>query len=260
MKALMLAAGMARRLYGDENYELPKALLRFQGQSLLQRHIELLQAYGFEQLTLIVGHRDDELLKEAETVARRGFIDSVYNPRYREGPILSLALGGDVLRSGADVLFMDADVLYHPLLLEKLVTSPHRNCMIFDRQFQSTDDFVKVCVEGDRVVEFGKGIARDDDGVGEWPGFLKINAATAAKVADAADQLIASRAIDGAYERAFCKVMESDPACAFGYEDVTGIPWIEIDYPEDLAKAEGRTFPRIAEYLAEISVVEVAAD
>ncbi len=260
MKALMLAAGMARRLYGDNNDELPKALLRFQGQSLLQRHIELLQAYGFEQLTLIVGHRHDELLKEAETVARPGFIDSVYNPRYREGPVLSLSLGGDVLRSGSDVLFMDADVLYHPLLLEKLVSSPHHNCMIFDRQFQSTDDFVKVCVEGDRVVEFGKGIQRDDDAVGEWPGFLKINPATAAKVADAADELIAEGAIEGAYERAFCRVMERDPACGFGHEDITGIPWIEIDYPEDLAKAEGRTFPHIAEYLAEISVVEVAAD
>ena len=239
MKALMLAAGLARRLYGDNNDELPKALLRFKGQSLLQRHIEFLQAYGIEQLTLIVGHRGDELLKEAEIVAKPGFINSVYNPRYREGPILSLALGGDILRGGSVVLFMDADVLYHPLLLEKLVNSPHPNCMIFDRQFQSTDDFVKVCVEGDRVVDFGKGIARDDDGVGEWPGLLKISAATAAKVAEAADQLIGDGVIAGAYERAFCKVMASDPACVFGYEDITGIPWIEIDYPEDLAESRG---------------------
>ena len=29
MKSLMLAAGLARRLYGDENTELPKALLTF---------------------------------------------------------------------------------------------------------------------------------------------------------------------------------------------------------------------------------------
>ena len=67
MKALMLAAGVARRLYGEENDELPKALLRFDDQSLLQRHIELLQAYGVKELVMIVGHRQDDLIAEAGT-------------------------------------------------------------------------------------------------------------------------------------------------------------------------------------------------
>ena len=44
MKALMLAAGLGRRLYGDENQELPKALLQFGGQTLIERHISILQA------------------------------------------------------------------------------------------------------------------------------------------------------------------------------------------------------------------------
>ena len=100
MKALMLAAGLGRRLYGDENQELPKALLQFGGQTLIERHIIILQACGVDELNLIVGHRKDDLLSEVKRVAPDGFVRSFYNPRYREGPKHSLARGEEVLRSG----------------------------------------------------------------------------------------------------------------------------------------------------------------
>ena len=256
MKALMLAAGISRRLYGDENDELPKALLRFDDQSLLQRHIELLQAYGVKELVMIVGHRQEDLIAEAGTVAHEGFVRPIFNPRYKEGPLLSMAKGIEVLRGGTDVLFMDADVLYHPLVLEKLITSPHRNCFIMDRQFQSTKDQVTVCLNSGEVVDFGKGLGDDFELFGEWPGFLKISPEIAAKVADRTQGFIDCDDIKGSYEQVFRQVLKGEPRGTFSIEDVTGIPWIEIDYPEDLEKANRKTFQRISEYLVEITVVE----
>ena len=256
MKALMLAAGLGRRLFGDENHEPPKALLRFEGQSLLERHIELLQAHNVEELVLIVGHEKDLLLDEAHRVSHPGFVRSFENPRYREGPILSLATGEEVLRSGSDVLFMDADVLYHPLLLEKLLVSPKRSCFLIDREFQSDDDPVKICLKDGRLVDFGKIVEAEYDTVGEWPGFMKMEPRIASLVMDAALEIIASGEIEGAYERAMRAVLMSEPDGTFGYEDVTGIPWVEIDYPSDLKKATSKVFPRISDYLAEIVVTE----
>jgi choline kinase len=32
---------------------------------------------------------------------------------------------------------------------------------------------------------------------------------------------------------------------AFGFEDVTGLPWIEIDFPEDAARATDEILPAI---------------
>ena len=55
MKALMLAAGVGRRLYGNENDDLPKALLSFGGKSLFQRHIEILKDCAIEQLFWLLG-------------------------------------------------------------------------------------------------------------------------------------------------------------------------------------------------------------
>jgi len=248
MKALMLAAGLARRLYGDENEELPKALLTFEGESLLHRHIEALRACGINELLLVVGHRQEDLLAETQRVAPEGFVSPVFNPRYREGPILSLACGERVLRSGQSVIFMDADVLYHPDLLRRLVRSDHQSCFIMDRQFQSTDDFVKVCLKNGRVVDFGKQLSQDHDTVGEWPGFMKMSPEVAAKIADTAAEIIARGEIEGAYERAMSAVLLDTPTGTFGFEDITGVPWVEIDYAADLKKAETQVIPRIAEF------------
>ena len=32
---------------------------------------------------------------------------------------------------------------------------------------------------------------------------------------------------------------------AFGFEDVSGLPWIEIDFPEDVARAGAEILPAI---------------
>lgn len=248
MKALMLAAGLGRRLYGDENLELPKSLLTFAGNTLLRRHIEALMASGVTSLTLIVGHRHENVRAEAQLVAPAGFVNSVFNPRYREGPKLSLAAGAETLRSGDEVLFMDADVLYHPQLLARLVNSEHSSCFVMDRNFQSTDDFVKVCLLNGQVIDFGKVVGDTHDTVGEWPGFCKLSPQVASAVADSVTGFVARGEIDGAYEEAIHEVLAEAPPDTFGVEDITGIPWVEIDNLTDLKKATESIFPRIAEY------------
>ena len=245
MKALMLAAGLGRRLYGDENQELPKALLQFGGQTLIERHIIILQACGVDELNLVVGHRKDDLLSEVKRVAPDGFVRSFYNPRYREGPKHSLARGEEVLRSGDDVLFMDADVLYHPKLLQQLVNSDHKTCFVIDQEFKSTDDFVKVCINDGEIVDFGKSLGSDYDVVGEWPGFFKMSAEIAPQIADSVLGFIARGEDGGAYEEAFCEVLKSSTPGTFRYEDITGTPWVELDYDADLETAAKKILPQL---------------
>jgi choline kinase len=259
MKALMLAAGLGRRLYGDENQELPKALLEFDGQTLLQRHIDTLVACGLSDLTLIVGHRSDDIIEEARRVAPEGFVNFVFNPRYREGPKISLAAGESVLRSGESVIFMDADVLYHPILIERLVDSKHSTSFVMDRVFQSTDDFVKVCLLDDRFVDFGKQVGDTHDTVGEWPGFCKFSPDVAHRVASSVEGFIARGEDGGAYEDAFREVLVDSTPGTFQFEDITGVPWVEIDFDSDLEKATSKVFPRIADYKPSVDLEEKTA-
>ena len=249
MKAVMLAAGVGRRLYGDDNDNLPKALLEFDGRTLLERHVRILLDNRVDELVLIVGHRKDALMAEVERVAPKGFVRPVFNPRYSEGPILSLWTAYDAMREGDDVLFMDADVLYHPEMLNRLLRSPHRTCFIMDRDFEPGAEPVKLCVRDGVLVDFGKQVTDDYEIVGEWPGFLRMSSDIAGKVAMAADAHVRAGKIDVTYEEAMRAVLVSEPPGTFAYEDITGIPWIEIDFPSDLLRAEKIVYPLVSEYV-----------
>ncbi|MCH7551322.1 MAG: phosphocholine cytidylyltransferase family protein [Proteobacteria bacterium] len=251
MKAVMLAAGVGRRLYGDENDDLPKALLRFEGKTLLERHVGILKALGVDELVLVVGHRKEDLLAEAEKVAPDGFVRSVFNPRFKEGPILSLWTADEELRSGEDVLFMDSDVLYPPELMSRLIRSVHDSCFLIDRDFEPGEEPVKLCIRDGEPVDFGKQVIDDYDDVGEWPGFLKMSGHVAAKIADAARVYIDKGECDVTYEEAMRDVLAAEPEGTFGYEDITGIPWIEIDFPSDLLRAQKIVMPLVGDFVAE---------
>ena len=245
MKCLMLAAGLGRRLYGDENKELPKALLEFDGKTLLHRHINTLLELGMTELTIVVGHGKDALKTEAFAAAPEGFIKTIFNPRYTESPMISLWAARDVLRSGSDILFMDADVLYHPELLQRLIYSRYENCFLLDRNFEDGEDPVKVCIRNSIPVDFGKKVNEPFDVVGEWPGFMRMTPDIADKVASRTEGYLVKEPVNPMYEEAIRDIVRSEPLGTFGSEDITGIPWIEIDFPEDLIKAKHIILPKL---------------
>ena len=247
MKAFMLAAGVGRRLYGSRDEEPPKVLLRFEGETLLRRHIRFLKEFGIDELVMILGYRKDDILAEAANAGAGDYVTGVYNPRFREGPLLSLWTGCQVLRSGEPILFMDSDVLYAPSLLGRLIEDASENCFLFDRRIDPQEDPVSLCIRGDAPVDFGKGVEGEFDAVGEWPGFLKMSARVAARVADAAEAFVADGRLGVAYEETIGAVLKSEPPGTFGYVDVSDVPWIEIDFQSDLERAKHIIMPRITD-------------
>ena len=258
MKVIMLAAGMGRRLHGEGNEHLPKALLRFGGKTLLARHMEILHGYGIEEMVLVVGHRKDTLVAEVSNVveaggAPEGFVRPLFNARYKESALLSLGVADAVLRGGEDVIFMDADVLYHPELTRRLIHSEHRNCFTMDRDFEAGDEPVKICLKGGELIDFGKAVTDDYEVIGEWPGFLKMSPEIAVKVADSVQSHTDNDVVFVTYEVAMRDVLVSEPAGTFGYEDITGIPWTEIDFPDDLVHAGEVVLPSMEQFDVDVS-------
>jgi choline kinase len=237
MHAMMLAAGRGMRLSGGSGGLPPKSLLRLGGKSLLRRHLEALRAAGIDALTLIVGYRADDIHTELAAIGVDGWVNTIFNPRYREGAVVSLWTGRKVLRGGEDILFMDADVLYHPDVLRRLTCSPLRNCLLIDRDIEPGEEPVKICLRENRIVEFGKIVEGAFDVVGEWPGFLRLEPASATELAAITERFLAAGRHEEPYEPAVREMLLSGSQNRFGVEDITGLPWIEIDTPEDLRRA-----------------------
>lgn len=246
MKAIILAAGVGRRLYGDDRDPPPKVLLRFDGKTLLERHIENLRDNGVDELVLVVGYRRDDILGEVKTIADADFVRGIFNPHFQKGSIVSLWSAREVLRCGDDVLFMDADVLYHPALIRRLINSPHENCFLLDREIENGEEPVKLCIRDGKPVDFGKNVTGDFDLLGEWPGFLKMSPAIAERLAAATESFVEQAKSELIYEEAMRKVLVSEAPGTFGYEDISDLPWIEIDFPADLMRAQKHILPRIS--------------
>lgn len=232
-RALILAAGIGRRLGAGLDHP-PKALLRFTGTSLLARHVAILREQGVADITVVTGYHEEEIA--AEIAAIGGGVATVSNPDFRLGSVVSLAAGRDVLRSGAPVVLMDADVFYDPKLMARLLESAIPDCLLLDRAIEPGDEPVKICVEGGRIVDFRKRPERAGEWHGESVGFFRLAPATAAELAERAQGYVASGRGGMEYEEAIRDMILAD-AGAFGFEDISGLAWTEIDFPEDVAKA-----------------------
>ena len=237
MKAIILAAGRGNRL-GDVAAGRPKCLLQFGGKSLLQRHMEILNDLGTDRIIIVTGYCHDQIEAALQQAEYRASVETVVNPDYEAGSVVSLHCAYDFLTDGADSILMDADVLYDPEVLGSLFRTRFGNCFLLDRDFEPGDEPVKLCVAGNALVEFGK-IPDTDitwDYQGESVGFFRFDAATSTRLASQAQIYVENGRTDEPYEEAIRDLLRETPGL-FQFEDITGRDWIEIDFPADVERA-----------------------
>ncbi len=246
MYAIILAAGRGSRLEQHNPTGRPKCLLEFGGRSLLARHLDILYQLGIRQADLVVGYKADSIIEHVATLASRPDLAFHFNPQFRRGSVLSLWAAQETLNSGQSVIIMDADVLYHPDILKRLIQTEKKNCFLLDRDFPTDDEAVKIAVNEGLMVEFRKQLAPglSFDLLGESVGFFSFGPACAATIAAECARFDREGRGDAPHEEVLRNVLLADPG-SFTYEDVTGLPWIEIDFPEDVLRATDEILPAI---------------
>ena len=240
MKAIIYAAGRGMRLRAD----VPKTLLEFGGRTLLEWHALRLHEAGVREVVLVTGHLREKIAELLPDIAaRHGFtIREIFNPRFHEGSVLSLKASLPELEASAEpVLLMDADVLYTSEMLKRLIASPHRTALLLDRQFSTSDDDpVLVPVKDGRPIDFRKLWSGEADFVGESIGFFKVAPEDFPVLVDETEMRSGGSECADSYDDVLRAMVV---AGGFGYEDVTGLPWIEIDFPEDIVHAREGVVP-----------------
>ena len=241
MKAIVLVAGVARRLAPLTDHT-HKALLPVGGRSLLDRMLDALAANGVAESVLVVGHCQDQVRRAAG--ARRGDmrVSYVENPDYQKGSILSLWRARDSMLHDS-TLIMDADVLFPDRFLSRLITAPAASALLLDRGFHDTGEEVKLYAVGDRVIALGKKVVPEAwEVVGEGIGFFKCGAVHAPEYIRLLEESIQETGGANEYEDALHRLLARVPV---GWVDVTGLPWTEVDFAEDLRRAETHILPAI---------------
>lgn len=239
MKAIILAAGVGKRLWPLTQHR-PKCLIELGGRTLLARYLDALAGVGIRQAVIVVGYKQDMIRSAVAADSRGEDVRYLVNEHYQRGSFSSLWLARTELDD--DVLIMDADVLFHREILRRLITSTWPTALLMDETVKQTTEECMVVVRGGRVVALTKRMPERYDFAGEGVGFLKVMRADTGALINSLKGHADRGELDMEYEDA---LLEFFGAVRVGHEKIGGLPWIEIDFPEDVARAERDILPKL---------------
>jgi choline kinase len=138
-------------------------------------------------------------------------------------------------------------VLYDRRIAAALVAGDSPvNRVLMDRDFEAGDEPVKLCVKDGVPIELRKQLAADllYDTIGESVGFFRLSQAGARRLAELVRDYVARDCGHLPHEEAVRDLLrERSPV--FEVADVTGAPWIEIDFPTDVIRAAHEVLPQL---------------
>jgi len=240
----MYAAGRAGRL-GTTLRKPHKILLEFGGHSLLERHVEHLAALRVPRLFVVTGHEHKAVASEFSSLREKYGVEilELFNPDFTEGSVLSMRASLPVLKQTTEpVLLMDGDVLYGVEMLRRLIESPH-TALLVDRDYATDDDDpVLVPMRAGKPFDFVKRWTGQADAIGESVGFFKVAPADLPMLIEGTEERATGAGRSDSYDDVLRLLVR---AGRFGAEDITGMPWVEIDFPKDVEHARTITLPAL---------------
>jgi choline kinase len=231
MDAIILAAGSGRRLGTGR----PKCLTKIGGRHLIDHQLDALAAAGVRRPVVVVGYKRDEV-----RAALAGRARVVVNERYaRTNSMYSFLLAREHVHGTTFVL--NADVLFDPVVAQRLARRAG-SALACDLRSGDEAEHMKVEIRGGRLRSMSKTLVADRCHA-ENLGLLCLDAEAAQAAFAAAEELVAQ-----GRERAWLADAINAVARRERIEcvDVEGAPWVEIDYPGDLAHARRTVWPAIA--------------
>ncbi len=246
MKAIILAAGVGKRLAVAAGGR-PKCLIEVGGQTLLARHLSNFANLGIMDVVIVVGYEQQRIREAVALSDFPGTVKFVLNEQYTRGSITSFWEARSEVDD--DVVMMDADVLYHPDILRRLVESRSPNALLIDETVSQETEECMVAIENERVTCLSKTLPTTYDFAGEGVGFLKVCKSDVRMLIQSVQGPIVSGQLDLEYEDALKSFFDT---VVVGYERIGGLPWIEIDFPEDIQRAENDVLPAFSSLEKEV--------
>jgi len=235
MRGVILAAGKGSRLNGTIG-DKPKCLLHVGDKTLIERQIESLRWVGIDDIVVVVGCQAERVRR---TCGHR--LTYVENTRFAQtNSLYSLWLARPLLLDGFVV--MNCDVLFHPQLLEDLVTARDDDALLISyNEGPLGDEEMKIKVRRGCVVDISKTLA-PEEADGENLGVVKFGAAGARLLTRLLDERVSAGNLRDWAPKAFGDFARLRPLHVLG---TRGYPWTEIDFPEDYERAVREVLPAI---------------
>jgi choline kinase len=229
--AVLLCAGGGTRLR-PLTVDRPKALIDVGKETILHRATRLLSAAGVEEIVVATGYRAEAV--RAAMAQSSVKVTFCHNPDFETTQnSISLLCCADAVR-GRAFFKLDGDVLFRAELLARLSAHEAPLAVAVERREDLGEEEMKVIASGSFIEAFGKKLDPRRC-YGESIGIERLGAEAGALVFDAIDVAHSRGRDDLYYEDIYSELIVAGLRARL--VDVSDLPWIEVDTPEDLAKA-----------------------
>lgn len=241
MKAIIFAAGMAKRL-GDLTKETPKCCLPlFEEETLLDRSLKNISRAGFNHVIIVTGHADNKIEELLSKNWKNKFnsIETIFNEDYAtKNNIYSAHVIKDLIDN--DTFIFNSDIVYDYRILENAVKrfkedSSTTSFLVVDDKKKLLDEDMKVKLNPEgKIIRIHKE-QNNDECVGEYIGILHLEDPDISYFDQSINEMIKAGKVDEYYEDALDKVLDK---LNLGIVSTEGLSWAEMDTPEDYERAK----------------------
>ena len=232
MNALILAAGVSRRLY-PHTYDKPKCLLEVNNKPIIHYQLDALKALNIKDIIIVVGYHREMLIENV----RHNFPDMNFhfliNHHYFEtNTAYSVLIAKNHINS--DLFLMNADVVYPISLLSDVFSSEYKNVLAVDIKICGEEEVKVIDGGNNKVVAIGKDLI-EDQCLGEFIGVAKLSKNFISYFMDSLERLIKAGGKNDYFEAAIQAIINN---VELNFLNVSQYPCLEIDFIEDLKIAE----------------------
>ncbi|MFC1785153.1 sugar phosphate nucleotidyltransferase, partial [Candidatus Neomarinimicrobiota bacterium] len=128
MKAIILAAGVARRLY-PLTLDTPKSLLKINNKRIIDYQLNALRAVGVKDIVLVLGYYKELFIDHLEKNHGDFKLSVITNHHFFETNTSYSVWLSKKFAQDDDILLMNADVLFPIELLKRLLGSKQKNLL-----------------------------------------------------------------------------------------------------------------------------------
>lgn len=238
MQALMLAAGMGKRL-GKYTNNNTKCMVEVAGKKLIDRAIEAVEEAGINKMILVVGYEGQNLIDyiKANYADSQMQFEFIYNKDYAtSNNIYSFYLAKDYVVKD-DTVLLESDLIYDKSLIKKMMAVKHKDLVAVARYKSWMDGTVVTCDDEGHITQFIDKADMNFDFINDY--YKTVNVYKLSKqfcknvYIPFLEAYMKAYGLNSYYETTLKVVAHLSKTQLNAYE-IGDMPWYEIDDAQDL--------------------------
>ncbi len=238
MQALMLAAGMGKRL-GKYTGDNTKCMVEVAGKKLIDRAIESVIFAGIKKMIIVVGYKGQNLINYINENYSKHEIEFVFieNADYAfTNNIYSFYLAKTFVEND-DTILLESDLIYEKELIKNILQVPHKNVASIAKYKSWMDGTVVTCDDKGYITQFIDKADMDSNSFDKY--YKTVNVYKLSKEFSKniyipfLQAYMHAYGLNSYYETTLKVVAHLAKTQLYGYE-IGDMPWYEIDDSQDL--------------------------